>query len=181
MLDNHEPRKVTEGATFRIGKSNLEELRREAKQKQVSLNTLVNQIFVGHVDWHSNAVNAGMISVPRNLQVVLMKKISDEEITKIAEETAENVPDAILLLRDDYTPLAFLDVVDSWLKVSNLAYKHNVYDDRHTYVIQHDLGKKWSLYLSKVIQYVFEKLISKKPESYITKNTVMFKIDIEKK
>ena len=43
----------SESVTFRIGSQGLKNLRYEAEQKDVSTNTLVNQIIKDHQNWHS--------------------------------------------------------------------------------------------------------------------------------
>ncbi len=47
-------REKTESVTFRIESKALKNLRREAKQKDISTNTLVNKLVKDHINWHSN-------------------------------------------------------------------------------------------------------------------------------
>lgn len=42
-------KQTTEGVTFRIPSSSINQLREESKKKQVTLNTLVNQILKDHL------------------------------------------------------------------------------------------------------------------------------------
>ena len=55
----------SESITFRIESKTLKNLRREAEQKDISTNTLVNQLIKDHLNWHSKAAEAGFISVRR--------------------------------------------------------------------------------------------------------------------
>ena len=55
----------SESVTFRIDSMALKKLRREAEQKDISTNILVNQIIKDHLNWHSNAAKAGFIAVRR--------------------------------------------------------------------------------------------------------------------
>ncbi len=57
----------SESITFRIPAKLLNELRREAEKKQVSLNTLTNQIFTDYVVWHTYAKQTGLFYVPKPL------------------------------------------------------------------------------------------------------------------
>ena len=66
MSDDIIQRQTTEGITFRIPSSSINLLREESKKKQVSLNTLVNQILKDHLDWHTYAAQARMFHVPRS-------------------------------------------------------------------------------------------------------------------
>jgi hypothetical protein len=51
----------TETITLRLEKKILAKLHRESEQNQTSLNTLSNQIFRQHIDWHSKAAEAGYV------------------------------------------------------------------------------------------------------------------------
>jgi hypothetical protein len=50
-------------------------------------------------------------------------------------------------------------------------------ENRHAYVIQHDMGKKWSLYLASLYHFLFDELgVKKKMEFVKTENTLAFTI-----
>jgi len=46
-------KQTTESITFRMPLRSISQLRDESKKKQLSLNTLVNQIIGEHLDWHA--------------------------------------------------------------------------------------------------------------------------------
>ena len=50
--DTNTKRKKTSTVSFRIDKEYDQILRREAEEKRITLNTLVNQIFGEYVEWH---------------------------------------------------------------------------------------------------------------------------------
>jgi len=74
----------TETASFRLEKNVLEKLRKEAKAKDISLNSLVSQIFSLHIGWYADAPKAGFVSVPKVLLTKTMEKLSQDEIRGIA-------------------------------------------------------------------------------------------------
>jgi predicted HicB family RNase H-like nuclease len=53
-------KQTTESITFRMPLRSISQLRDESKKKQLSLNTLVNQIIREHLDWHAYAAQAGL-------------------------------------------------------------------------------------------------------------------------
>lgn len=174
-------KKVTESITFRLEKSFIDKLKDDSGQKQISLNSLVGHIFKQYLDWNSNAGRALLVPFPRALLVKIMDKMSDEEIVDLAKYIAdEEIEDIILLLKSNYTPQSFLDVIVSWLDVSNMPYRHSENGAIHSYVIQHDMSKKWSLYLGELFKHVFENLLKRRFDYTITKNTIAFKVDLGK-
>ena len=171
----------TEGVTFRMHKTTLNKLRNNARQKQISLNTLASQIFDQYLDYNVYAAKAGLISFPRKLLINLLDKFTEEEITQIAQQRAgEEVKDIVLLLTGSYNIVSFLTMIEAWIKSSGFPYKHKINDSRHLYVIQHDLSRKWSLYLAKLFKFVMKKLVVREPQFQITSNSLVFEVDIEK-
>ena len=158
-------------------------LRREAGQKDISTNTLVNQLIKDHLNWHSNAARAGFMSVRRPFISKIIKYLPEQEIISLAEYVAGTTnKDSILLMRKEYTIKSALDFIESWIKISDFPYRHeerNSDDNKHSYIIQHDMGMKVSIYLASLYQFLFDKLgQNKRIEFDKTENTLAFTIDI---
>lgn len=169
---------ITESITFRIPLRVLDRIRQESEHKQVSTNTLVNQIFREHVDWHFAAAQAGFVPVRRGMVARLVENLTDKEIVEIAQQTARTETKGfVLLLRDEYSLTSALDVFESWIRASGYAYVHKSDAGRHSYVIQHKMGKKWSLYLAEQFRFLFREYGLKEPEFDVTDDTISFKVD----
>jgi predicted transcriptional regulator len=65
----------SESITFRLDSNILNKLHHEAEQKDISMNTLVSHIMRRHIDWHSNAVKAGFVTVRRGLLSNLINRL----------------------------------------------------------------------------------------------------------
>ncbi|MFL6409925.1 MAG: hypothetical protein ACJ71K_01600 [Nitrososphaeraceae archaeon] len=67
------------------------------------------------------------------------------------------------------------------VKISGYPYRHqetNNGQNKHSYIIKHDVGKKWSIYLASLYQFLFDELgVNKKIEFDKTENTLAFTID----
>jgi hypothetical protein len=172
----------SESVTFRIESEALRNLRREAGQKDISTNTLVNKLIKDHLNWHANAAKAGFISVRRPFISKIIKYLPEQEIISLAEFVAETIKDSILLMRNEYTIKSVLDLLEAWIKISDFPYRHEETNNDHTkhsYVIQHDMGMKVSIYLASLSQFVLEKLGQKKRIEFDkTESTLAFTIDI---
>ena len=115
----------SESITFRLDNETIRNLRYEAKQQDISTNTLVNHILKGHIKWHSNASKAGFIAVRRSLIMNLMNFLSEQEIVSVAENVAKTTnKDSILLLEKEYTLKSALEFLENWMKISGYAYRH---------------------------------------------------------
>jgi hypothetical protein len=171
----------SESITFRLDNTILNKLHREAEQKDISVNALVSHIIRNHIDWHSNAAKAGFVTVRRGLLSFLISKLPEKEISFIAECIAKNeTKDFVLLLRNEYNIESALDVIETWIKISGYPYIHEVNYTSHTYVIQHDMGKNWSLYMAELYRFLFEEFGLKKVEFDINHNSLDFIVDTER-
>ena len=167
----------SESITFRIEKNILEELREDSKHKVESLNTLTNQILKSYINWHKPASTAGQIYISKELFVRLLDNLTDEQIAKIAEDYVKcSLKGYMYMLRREHDLSCFIDGLCTWLEVSGFGYRHDNSNNVETYKIRFDLGRKWSIFFGKYLQYAFEDLKVKNVEFEITDNMVMFRI-----
>jgi hypothetical protein len=144
-------KQTTEGITFRIPSSSIHQLRRESTKKQVSLNTLVNQILKEHLDWHTYAAQARMFHVPRSFFSRIVDKLTDEELSELAVTNAKkDFVDIGLLLKGEFTLTSFLSILENWSRI-------------------------FSYLIKELYRYILEEMFEKKSDFTITDNTVMFR------
>ena len=152
----------TEAVSFRLEKKILEKLRKEAKSKDSSLNSLVSQIFSMHVEWYAGAQKAGFVPLPKVLVTKIMEKLSQDEIKSISEYIAKNeIKNMVLMLGREENVESIIEGFEFWLKTTNFVYKYDSYDEVRKFVIIHDMGKNWSFYLGYVMKLIFEQLDAK--------------------
>lgn len=147
-----------ESITFRIFSESITRLRKEANEEDISMNTLVNQILKNHISWHSVASKAGFISVERRFVKVMIDKLSEEEVTRLAMEIATTSNrDLLMILRNEISLDSAIDFIESWLRICGFAYRREAdTNGKYSFVIQHDMGRKWSLYLGELYKHLFE-------------------------
>jgi hypothetical protein len=162
----------------------LYKLQHEAKQKEISVDTLMTQIAKKHTEWYVNASEIGFISVRKILIMKLLDEIRDDQkIKEIAREVARGSSDSSLSLREKYNISieSALDFIESWIKEAGYPYVHDISGvdyNIHHFVIYQDMGLKWSLYLSEIFRNLFEELFNvTKVHFNMTDNTVVFTID----
>jgi hypothetical protein len=165
--------------TLRFEGQILESLRKEAQQKRISLNTLASQIFKTHTEFSGAAANAGMVSFPKSLLVRLMNRLSEDEVRELSEEIAKNeMKDMLFMMKRSYTIEAFVDLIESWVRVSGFSYTHDISDSTHYFAIQHEMGKRWSIYHAELFKFVFSDLGAKWADFETTDNTVTFNVEV---
>ncbi len=175
-------RKKTESITFRLESQILESLRQEAKRKDVIVNTLVSQIAKQHTNWHSAAAQAGFISIRKPLMTKLLESQNDEQIKSLAKHVAvSSNKDFLLMLRRKYNIYSALDMIETWISISGYSYSHNTEDldcsnRLHFFIVQHNMGLKWSLYLSELYKTFFEDFGIRNARFDLTDSSLAFEI-----
>lgn len=169
-------RNVTKGVTFRIPDIVIESLQKFATKKQVSLNTLANQIFKSYVEWDSSAVEAGWMIFPKISLKELIDKCSTKELDSIAKHKAEYHKDIRLLMLGQ-------NDIDGFFTILRQKCQHSGFPFSETrnsggvirFVIQHDLGEKWS-YFNKILYEQMINDLGYKVDIETTKNTVVLTV-----
>jgi hypothetical protein len=164
--------------TLRFRNEILDKLRHEAAQKRINVNTLSSQVIADHIEYGSYASTSGMVSFPKSLLIMMMDRLSEVEVEKLSEHIAKNeFKDLTMLLNGEYSLSSFLHTIESWLRISNFQYSYNVTDNKHRLVIQHDMGRRWSLYFVKLFTHIFSTFpLADKIKFETTDNIVAFTV-----
>lgn len=178
--------------TFRINESVVDELQIEADQREISLNTLINQILRRYSDWDRFETKMGMMPVPKQMLSALVDRaisvgkqngIKDiqpyrEQIAKEAARTALAVmKDSVLFMKKEYNIWTVLAVLQEYMKVSGINTDHKIEPGRkHVFLIQHDLGENWSEFTMQLIRMIFEELAQVRASVSATPNTVIAEV-----
>jgi hypothetical protein len=174
---NHQ--KTTESVTLRFHKHVLDRLRKDALDKRISLNTLLNQIAIQHLDWHAHAAKAGFITVRKGNIMKMLEKISEREIIEIAEHSArKESKEFVMMLRNEYSLISALDVIETWIEITGYSYRHEVRGSEHFFIVQHDMGIKWSFFIREIYRFIFEDFGLARVDFDSSENALSFKVDI---
>lgn len=151
-------RKSTKTASFRIDDSLLDALLAESNSKQVSLNTLVNQVLREYIEWYANAPKVGYMIVRKSLISAILERFNDDDIRQLARITAKQSREINLLFASEYSIDSALKIIEYKMRMSGYIYRKEIHDDYYTYIIEHGLGPKWSLYLAELFASEFQEV-----------------------
>jgi hypothetical protein len=170
----------SENVSFRLNKDILTKLRREAEQKRISLNTLANQVLDQYVNFGASA-KADMLPMAKEAVIELAAGYSEEEIKSIGQRVAKKIgTDIAYQLRGRYDFESLIDIFDYIHKASDIPYKHNIDEhnkDKHTFIVQFGMGRKWSLGIAEYWKAMFEPVSSKKVEYTITDSMLAITVE----
>lgn len=133
-----------------LSKEVLGRLRIVAKRDSMSVNNLINQALENYSSWSLH--NKEFIPIRKALLSKLLEKFTHEEIESIAAGIARSSnKDTVLRFTSQFDVLNTLKTWDGWLRLTGFPYSYEVEDSIHRFVILHDLGSKWSLYMAKLL------------------------------
>jgi hypothetical protein len=182
----------TRSITFRLDASVIDEMQREADQKETSLNVLVNQVLKRYTEWGRYESKIGMMPVPKVMlsslidkSIAIAKENIDKDISPYRDEILKSaaqiafsiMKDSLLFMKKQYDFWAVLSVLQEYMKVSGINSDHRIESGRkHVFVIQHGLGENWSLFTKELLTIIFEDLANVKVEATITPQTTIAEV-----
>ena len=186
----------TRSITFRLDPGVVDSLQREADNKEISLNVLVNQVLRRYVKWDTFEPKIGMMPVPKILLSTCFNKAilvanavgmnqddigshRDEIIREAAEIAFGLIKDSALLMKRTYNLWTVLEILQEYMKVSDMKSDHIIEaGNTHVFMIQHELGENWSLFTQVLLNLIFENLANTRPNISITSNTIIAKVTL---
>ena len=186
----------TRSITFRLDPNTVDNLQREADQKEISLNVLVNQVLRRYVKWDTFEPKIGMMPVPKIILSTCFNKAilaanesgmnrdeieshRDEMIKSAAEISFSLIKDSALLMKRTYNLWTVLEILQEYMKVSDMKSDHRIEaGNNHVFIIQHELGENWSLFTKVLLNLIFENLASVRPDVNTTPNTIIAKVTL---
>ena len=167
----------TKCITFRLSKEKLEQLRKAADDRNVSPNTLVNQILKAYLDWHSVAAHAKLYYLPKSFLVRLLHELTNDELSELACDVAKNdLVDISLFLRGGFNIASISEIAETWLRISQMPHRVEVAGDVHKIIIEHDMGRKYSYLIKEISRYLLEVAFETRSSCDVTENAVVITI-----
>lgn len=169
----------TRSITYRLPAKVVEDLETEATQKNISQNVLVKQILEKYVRWDRFSDKIGMIPVPKSLLSVLGDKMEGEYIDAIINALIPTIKDTVLFMRGSYDLVRCVETLEDYMRASGMKSDHRVEGENHHFIIQHELGLKWSFFTEQLLKEIFKQFVpDKNLKCQTTKSTVIATIDL---
>jgi hypothetical protein len=164
--------------SFRISETAFLALEEEAKKRNISVNTLVNQLFLSFANFDRYFERFGMVKISKVAYRKTLKVAPHKEIVELAREVARNSGKVIILAR--HGTMSLSGVLD-WLK--NLAdyayffeYNEAITPERKRAItLTHSLGEKFSIFMEAYAKTLFEE-IAMNPKLTLTEDSITITI-----
>jgi hypothetical protein len=156
----HPPKKEkTRSITYRLPENIVDELETQAMEKNISQNVLVKQILEKYVVWDRFAEKIGMIPVPKNILDELGKEMSGEDIESIISILHPLIKESVLFMKGKYDLRRCIESLEDYMRASGINSDHRIEGDIHHFIVQHELGMKWSLLTERLFKEIFHEFL----------------------
>ena len=170
----HSPKKEsTRSITYRLPEKLVAELETEATQKSISQNVLVKQILEKYVQWDRFSNKIGMIPVPKGILQSLGDELDGKDIDEIITLIFPMIKDTVLFIKGGYDLERCIETLEDYMRASGMNSDHRVEGDIHVFLIQHDLGMKWSVFTEQLLTQVFRNFMPDKELKFQTTDTTV--------
>jgi len=149
----------TRSITYRLPAWVVDELETEAMQKEISQNVLVKQILEKYAKWDRFADKIGIIPVPRDILKTLGEEMKGEEINKIIEVMLPLIKDWVMFMKGNYDLRRAIEALEDYMRASGMVSDHRIEGETHHFVIQHNLGVRWSLFTESLLKQIFHQFL----------------------
>ena len=163
----------TRSITYRLPEKLVNELETEAVQKGISQNVLVKQILEKYVSWDRFSNKIGMIPVPKGILEALGVELDGKDIDEIITMIFPMIKDTVLFIKGGYDLKRCVETLEDYMRASGMNSDHRIEGDVHTFLIQHDLGMKWSVFTEQLLTQVFRNFLPDQELKFQTTDTTV--------
>ena len=149
----------TRSISYRLPTHIVEELETEAMQRKISQNVLVKQILEKYVNWDRFAENIGMIPVPRDVLKTLGEEMEGDSMNKIIDVMVPLVKDWVMFMKGNYDLKRAIEAFEDYMRASGMTSDHRIEGETHHFIVQHNLGIKWSLFTEMILKEIFHQFL----------------------
>ncbi len=175
--EQQQKKETTRSITYRLPETMINELDGEAKQKKISQNVLVKQILERYIQWDRYADKIGMIPVPKEIVQTLGDELDGREIDEIINVVFPMIKNTVMFIKGGYDLERCIETLEDYMRASGMNSDHRVDGNLHSFIIQHDLGMKWSVFTEQLLTQLFRNFASDKNLKFqTTESTVILKV-----
>ena len=158
LVDSKDQKRAkTVTRSFRINEAAFAVLEEEAKRRNVSTNTLLNQQLLQYANYE-RFVKVGLVRISSVFFRRLLEAATDEELARVGEAVAIDTPGAVMLEKSGEvtldTTIEFLQMVSEYSGL--YEYSQTKSPNGMVITIIHRLGRKGSVFYSAFFKAIFE-------------------------
>ncbi len=139
----------------------------------------MRQILDKYVQWDRFSNKIDMIPVPKGILEFLGEELDGRDIDEIINIVFPMIKDSVMFVKGGYDLKRCIETLEDYMKASGMNSDHRVEGDVHSFLIQHDLGMKWSVFTEQLLSQVFRSFLPDKDLKFqTTDSTVILSVSL---
>ncbi|MBS3926895.1 MAG: hypothetical protein KGZ34_09440 [Nitrosarchaeum sp.] len=167
---------LTDTITIRVPKTLKKKLEELSKKNQINVNLLINQILVKNMQWDDHILKMGWLQFNPSTVREIFNHLDVKEINNIAKSIKLETINGIKFIYGDTSIVHTIEFIDAWLRATNMSFRHIEDSESHKFIVNHILGKKWSIFATKVSEEFITELGYKISDVYTDNDSYSFTI-----
>jgi hypothetical protein len=152
----------TRTVTYRVPEKIVQTLESESNNKKISQNVLVNQIFEKYVRWDRFSDKIGMIPVPKDILQQLGDGMDGKDINMIVDVLKPVIKNHVMFIKGKYDLKRCIETLEDYIRATGMSSDHRIEGSLHHFIIQHELGMTWSLFVEQLLKEIFHEFLPEK-------------------
>ena len=144
--------------SLRLHSDVYERLKKEAKEKQISVSDIASQGIRRYVDWDLPAERFGQVSVPKPVIKLLYEKLDEDEAREVGRKQGEAMAEFVTFYYKSASLEKYLDLLDLQSIPSQVAYEHTFNGKTHTIILRHNRGLRTSQSLGETLRVMMNSI-----------------------
>jgi hypothetical protein len=100
-----------------------------------------------------------MIPVPKDILKVLGEEMQGDAINKIIDVMTPLIKDWVMFMKGTYDLKRAIESMEDYMRASGMTSDHRIEGDIHHFIIQHNLGVRWSLFTELLLKQIFHQFL----------------------
>lgn len=171
----------TTNTAIRIPTDVYEKIEMQALTEDKTVSAIINNILRKYVTWDQFISDIGFVFLQKPFVRNIFENISEEDIVKAAKTTCYiGMKDAISFIHGKNDIESIVDVIKLWLSASNFPNKIIKDENKIEIRIQHQLGRKCSVYMGTLLSLLFADLNIKIEKSTLSDHSLIVTFKLSK-
>jgi hypothetical protein len=146
--------------SFRISQSAFNSLKEDADRKKITVNTLVNQLFLARRDFDRYYERMGLIKIAATTFNLLLEAASEDGVIEAGRRAGGDIPRAIIVAKYGVLSLQtvqeFLRMMSEYANLFEYNQVDSDLDRKRIITLMHRFGKNGSIFLTQYMKTLFE-------------------------
>ncbi len=169
----------TRSISYRLPENLVNQLQEESTMKNISQNVLVKQILEKYCRWDRYADKIGLIPIPKSILENLGNQMKGEDIQKIVDLLKPVIKDSVMFVKGKYDLRRCIETLEDYMRASGMKSDHRIEGSLHHFIVQHELGMRWSLFTEYLLKQIFAEFLPEKNlKCQTTEHTVIATIGL---